>query len=59
MVHNWLQATDGNGASVRVKLFDYRKAFDMIDHSTLVATLKNVDIPNSIDHQLDYQLSLI
>ena len=48
MVHNWLQATDGNGAPVRVMLFDYRKAFDMIDHSTLVAKLKNVDIPNSI-----------
>ena len=48
MVHNWLQAADGYGASVGVLLFDYRKAFDMIDHSTLVAKLKQVDIPNSI-----------
>ena len=48
MVHNWLQATDGYVASVGVLLFDYRKAFDMIDHSTLVAKLKQVDIPNSI-----------
>ena len=48
MVHYWLQTTDGNGAYVRIMLFDYRKAFDMIDHSTLVAKLKNVDIPKSI-----------
>ena len=25
MIHKWLEATDGNGASVRVLLFDYRK----------------------------------
>ena len=48
MVHNWLQATDCYGASVRVMLFDYRKAFDMINHGILVAKLKNVEIPNSI-----------
>ena len=29
-------------------LFDYPKAFDMIDHSTLIAKLKNFDVPNSI-----------
>ena len=28
MIHKWLEATDGNGASVRVLLFDNRKAFD-------------------------------
>ena len=33
MVHKWLEATDGNGATVRVFLFDYRKAFDLIDPS--------------------------
>ena len=36
MVHKWLEATDGNGATVWVFLFDYRKAFDLIDHSMLV-----------------------
>ena len=40
MIHEWLQATDGNSASVRVFLFDYRKAFDFIDHGTLAAKLK-------------------
>ena len=48
MIHEWLQATDGNSASVRVYLFDDRKAFDFIDHGTLAAKLKEVEIPNSI-----------
>ena len=48
MVHRWLEATDGNGASVRVFLFDYRKSFDVIDHNTLEEKLKQAEIPNSI-----------
>ena len=36
MVHNWSKGADGNGAAVRVVLFDYRKAFDYIDHTLLV-----------------------
>ena len=48
MIHEWLLATDGNNASVRVFLFDYRKAFDFIDHGTLAAKLKEVEVPNSI-----------
>ena len=31
MVHSWLCATDGNGATVRTILLDFRKAFDLID----------------------------
>ena len=45
MIHEWLQATDGNSASVRVFLFDYRKAFDFIDHGTLAAKLREVEVP--------------
>ena len=45
MVHKWLQATDGIGAAVRVVLFDYRKAFDLIDHNLLVN--KILDLPIS------------
>ena len=33
---------------MRVFPFDYRKAFDFIDHGTLAAKLKEVEIPNSI-----------
>ena len=48
MIHKWLEATDGNGTSVRVLLFDYRKAFDLIDHRILVNKLKQVNISNSV-----------
>ena len=48
MIHNWLEATDGNGASVRVLLFDYRKAFDLIDQSILISKLNQLDIPKSV-----------
>jgi hypothetical protein len=33
MLHTWSKYTDGNGTSIRVILFDYRKAFDLIDHN--------------------------
>ena len=48
MIHEWLLATDGNSASVRVFLFDYRKAFHFIDHRTLAAKRNEVEVPNSI-----------
>ena len=35
VVHKWLEATHGNRATVRVLLFDYRKAFDLVEHRTL------------------------
>ena len=48
MVHNLPEATDGNGATMRVFLFDYRKAFDLIDHSILVTILKQIKVPTCI-----------
>ena len=38
MLHVWSERTDGNGAAIRTILFDYRKAFDLIDHSILIKT---------------------
>lgn len=35
MVHSWAEATDGTGSALRVYLFDYRKAFDLINHLKL------------------------
>ena len=35
MVHTWAQATDATGSAVRVVLLDYRKEFDLVDHSIL------------------------
>lgn len=45
MLHSWNSSTDGNGATVRVVLFDFRKAFDLIDHHILVQKLVSYDIP--------------
>ena len=41
MLHSWSLGTDGNGATGRTLLLDYRKAFDLIDHSLLVRKLRN------------------
>ena len=45
MVHNWSQATDATGAAVRVVLFDYCKAFDLIDHNLLARKTEVLDMP--------------
>ena len=48
MFHEWTQGTDGNGSTIRILLFDYKKAFDLIDHSILVRKLCALSIPPSI-----------
>ena len=37
-----------NISTKSVLLFDHQKAFDLIDHKTLVKKLKQVSIPNSV-----------
>ena len=39
MLHTWAQGTDGSGASVCVLLFDYHKAFNLIDHQILASKI--------------------
>ena len=39
MIHSWNGGTDGNGATARVILFDFKKAFDLLDHQILVRKL--------------------
>ena len=48
MFHQWAQATDSSGAAVRVILFDYKKAFDLIDHHLLVTKLYGLSLPRGI-----------
>ena len=48
MIHSWAKSTDGNGSTTRVVLFDFRKAFDLIDHHVLARKLSTYDIPRSI-----------
>lgn len=48
MLHQWLEATVGTGAAVRVILFDYRKAFDLIDLGILVQKILSLSIPRGV-----------
>ena len=49
MVHtDWAKETDGNGNTVRTILIDYRKAFDLIDHTILVDKLCKLYLPTRI-----------
>ena len=48
MMHNWTSGLDGTGSTIRVILFDYQKAFDLIDHRILVNKLLQIDLPRSI-----------
>ena len=48
MIHNWAQATDATGAAFRIVLFDYKKAFDLIDHRILLQKVFSLNIPTSI-----------
>lgn len=48
MLHHWTEGCDGNGATVRITLYDYKKAFDFIDHKILVRKLCNLDLPIEI-----------
>ena len=57
MVHHWSKETDGNGATVRVTLFDYQEAFDLIDHKILVSKLCKLSIPTRIINWLTDFLS--
>ena len=48
MIHEWITGTDGNGSTVRAILFDYRKAFDLIDHTILIYKLGKLDLPITV-----------
>lgn len=45
MQHTWAQATDETSAAVRM---DYRKAFDSIDHQTLVNKVLSLRVPQGV-----------
>ena len=48
MLHNWNSQTDRSGSTVRVVLFDFKKAFDLIDHAVQIRKLLTFDIPHRI-----------
>ena len=47
--------TDGNGATVRTALLDYRKAFDLVDHHLLIAKLFSLGVkPTIVNWIIDF-----
>lgn len=48
MVHVRAKGTDGNSATVRTILFDYRKDFDLTDHCVLVEKLCVLNLLNCV-----------
>ena len=45
MIHSWSESIDGNGSTTRVMLFDFRKAFDLINHHVLLHKMMSYNIP--------------
>ena len=58
MVHSWTKHTDGTGSTVRVVLFDYQKAFDLIDHALLVRKLLALEMPLAYRFGLSISLQI-
>ena len=55
MFHHWLHATDGTGSTVRAALLDFRKAFNLVDHHTLVAKLLSLGVkPTVVNWVIDF-----
>lgn len=48
MLHHWFLGTDGNGSTIRTLLFDYRKAFELIDHGILIDKLRSLELPRGV-----------
>ena len=48
MLNKWLTETDATGSVTRVVLLDYKKAFDLIDHKLLIATLLSYGIRSTV-----------
>ena len=48
MLDNWTIATNGNRVTVRIIMFDLRKAFDRIDHRILTDKSRSLNLAVSV-----------
>ena len=56
LVHEWKYALDTPGTMIRILLVDFSKAFDIVDHHTLLAKFTSLGLPNFIIKWLIYFL---
>ena len=57
IIHTWNSATDGNEATVRVLLFEFKEAFGLTDHRILVGKLCSCGIPDPVISWIIYFLT--
>ena len=48
MLHEWPSSTDNSNSAVGIVLLDYKKAFDLVDHTLLIAKLFSLGTKPSI-----------
>ena len=48
MLHEWPSSTDNSNSAVGIVLLDYKKAFDLVDHTLLTAKLFSLGTKPSI-----------
>ena len=48
LLHEWLPSTDNSNSAVGIVLLDYKKAFDFVDHTLLIAKLFSLGTKLSI-----------
>ena len=53
-IDTWSKDSDGTGGSVHVVLFDYRKAFDFIDHRILANKILQLSMPLFVKKDIDF-----
>ena len=53
LLHLWLLNLDKPGTVIRSLMIDYRKAFDRVDHNTLMGKIQNLGVPEFL-HQWIY-----
>jgi hypothetical protein len=56
MTHKWSEAIDETGNVVRTVLFDYRKAFDLVDRLILARKVIQLSVPSGFCKETDFKL---
>ena len=48
LVHNWYKNMDSTGKVVKVSLLDFRKAYELINHTILLENFMNIGVRPSL-----------